>query len=271
MREITRDPWQQPVPDPAPWRKLELMPTVWLTHYVRDWNTIVPETIADAMVVPANDKIPLLQTSKAVYADARPFLYLHHTFAFATGDWRVRQCDDDLSLGQKIDRQPLEWLTKVEVTNNKRYFPDPYTSEWKAEAYWQLFELEAYCPRLKHLVLELYLWSGPRHGAFDFLSNFSNRLSYLEIRAQGWNWGYGLKSNDLDRIAPVRHWIDGGMKKLEGYTIYYNGIQRPVHDIQQNTYILDRSKVAEQEHSRPAFERDGPYLRLMRHAGMAQA
>lgn len=253
----------EPIPDPAPWRKLEPLSPAFATHCVQDWDTLPPEPIASTKSVSANDKIPLLQTSKAVYAEARPFLYLYHTFAFARGNWNFRFCDDDLNPAQEVNHQPLGWLTKVELTNNQRYFPNPYRKEERVDVYRQLFELGDHCPHLKHLVLELYLWSGPRHGAFDFLSRFSDRLTYLEIRVQGWHWSFGPLSNDLDRIAPLGYWIDGGMKKVEGYTIYC-GVPRPVHEIQQSTYILDRSSRAGKEGSPLAFERDGHHLQLTR-------
>ena len=256
--------------DPAPWRKLEPQPTVFSTHYVRDWDAIPPEPMANAKAISANKKIPLLQTSKAVYRDARPFLYLHHTFAFARGNWNFRSFYPDLGPLQETNYQPLEWLTKVELTNNERYFPNPYGKEEKVDVYRQLLELEKHCPRLRHFLLVLYFWRGPKHHAFDFLSDFSDNLSYLEIRVQGWHWCSGPLASDLERIAPLRHWTNGGMKTLEGYTIW-SGVRRPVHNIQQNTYTLDRSKIAEQEGSLPDFEREGPYLRLMRHPSMTQA
>ena len=248
----------EPIPDPAPWRKLEPMATCYMSHYVRDWKTVPSEPIANARAVSANDKVPLLRVSKAVYADARPLLYLHHTFAFASGNWHFRQLGSNFSPTREIDYQPLEWLTKVELANTKRFYSSLYNKDDDlAQVYRQLFLLEKHCHRLTHLSLEFYFWSGPTYHALNFLSEFSDRLSYLEIRVQGWHLIFRYFSNDLDRIAPLRHWIDRGMEKLEGYTIYDN-VRTPMHNIQRNTYILDRSKIAQREDSSPAFERERP-------------
>ncbi|MDI1493523.1 MAG: hypothetical protein OHK93_005313 [Ramalina farinacea] len=259
----------EPIPNPAPWRKLEPMATCYISHYVRDWKAVPSEPIANARAVPANDKVPLLRVSKAVYADARPLLYLHHTFAFARGNWRFRQNGSNFSPTRGIDHQPLKWLTKVELTNNKRYFPSPYKDDEQAQVYRQLRVLKRHCPWLEHLLVELYLWFSPTRHPFDILSEFSDRLSYLEIRVQGWNWASGPASRDLTRIAPLRHWIDGRMKKVEGYTIY-DSVPRPVHKIMQSTYILDRSSIAGKEGSRRAFERDGHHLQLFRYRDMSR-
>lgn len=254
----------EPIPDPAPWRKLEPIPASlfshYARHYVRGWYEVPFKPIKSAKAVSANDKVSLLRASKAVYADARPIFYLHHTFTFARGNWNFLQCDLDRSRDFDINYQPLNWLTKIELTNHKRYFPDPYEEVEKANVYMQLFVLEEHCPRLRHLVLELYFWSGPKHHAFEFLSDFSGRLSYLEIRVQAWNWRHGPLSNDLERIAPLSSWIDGRKKMLEGYTIH-DDVQRPVHSIQQNSYILDRSQVAKKDDSSAALVSMGRYVK----------
>ena len=253
----------EPLPESAPWRQLEPLPGIHNPNYVRDWRTVPLERIKKSRAVCANDKVPLLRASKAVYADARPFFYLYHTFAFATGNLYFRQQDYIFRPAEYIDMQPLGWLTKVELTNSKKYFPRPAEHDEQNKVEWQLLMLARNCHRLKHLVVELHLQFDYYRRPLRILSKISGRLSYLEIRVQRAYGPFAPRSTCLDTIAPLEYWMDGGIKELEGYTIY-GGMARPMDKIEQNTYVLDRSKKSEQGGSQSAFKKKGQHLRLFR-------
>ena len=179
----------------------------------------------------ANSKLPLLLVNKKINTEARPLFYRHHTFQMECKQRRI----SEIHLTRRA-RLPLNWITKMELTNSKHHFP---LFPRAKSLHHQLRLLDESCFRLRSLKIDYH--TSAREKPLPGIPDFWARLVYIEMRITRWE-----RSSDemmvrwLEPVAPAKDWRKVGVKKLDGYYFRSNGVKQRILGVPQHIFRLDR-------------------------------